>query len=384
MKKVVVVLPTYNEKGIISTIIQQVLKQQDNLDGYSLEVLVSDSHSPDGTGQIVKDMAASNPQVHLLDVMERGLGTGYWRGFLYAKDSLAADILVGMDADGQHNPEDIPRLIKKLEQGYDFVTGSRYISEGGINEWPFFRRVLSYGANFIVQLLTGIWKIHEFTTSYRCFRAGLVDQLKNSQVARESSWVFAPILITEVISRGAKVAEVPIVFSKRAAGESKMATWEYIYDLLAYAAEFRLKMWNIKVPVLKSARKFKTLVKFGLVGVSGTVVDFICYVAIVEFFGTAPATAKIFSTEVAIVNNFTWNNVWTFGQRKVKAPLWKKFVSFNTISIGGLVISVLIIKSLTIQFGNEHYRLYFFVTIPAVMMWNFIMNHFFTWKRPKP
>lgn len=383
MKKLVVVLPTYNEKGVIETIIHQVLKQQDNLDGYDLAVLVSDSHSPDGTGQIVKDLTNYNPKVHLLDLTERGLGTGYWKGFVYAKDSLNADIIVGMDADGQHNPEDIPRLIKKLEQGFDFVTGSRYISEGGISEWSFFRRILSYGANFIVQLLTGIWEIHEFTTSYRCFRADLINQLKNSQVARESSWVFAPIFITEVIKRGAKVSEVPIVFSKRAAGESKMATWEYIYDLLAYAVEFRLKIWNIKAPVLKSARRFKTFVKFGIVGVSGTVVDFICYVAIVEFFGTTPATAKIFSTGIAIINNFTWNNVWTFGQRKVKAPLWKKFASFISISLGGLVISVLIIKYLTIQFGDENYRLYFFITIPAVMSWNFVMNHFFTWKKPR-
>ena len=138
-RRAVVVIPTYDEKENIADLIAAVLSEQAQVPAFDLHVLVADSHSLDGTLDIVAALAAADPRVHLLDVQERGIGIGLFKGFQHAIGALGADVLIEMDADFQHNPGDIPAFLAKIEEGYDVVVGSRFV-EGSVNKMPLSRR----------------------------------------------------------------------------------------------------------------------------------------------------------------------------------------------------------------------------------------------------
>lgn len=186
---------------------------------------------------------------------------------------------------------------------------------------------------------------------------------------------------------------MPLVFKNRAEGYSKNKVINYTYDILTYAVDARFRKWGIDIPFFKITRRAKTLIKFSVVGFVGTAVDFAFYNLFISGFDIRPATAKGFSTEIAIINNFFLNNIWTFRHRKTKSNMWQKFGIFNLVSLGGLAIGVLIIKFLHTVYGDgfvnvfgfqlAYYNLYFFVSIPPVLIWNFTVNHFITW-RHKP
>ena len=154
-RRAVVVTPTYDEKENIADLIAAVLSEQEQVPAFELHVLVADSHSQDGTLDIVAALATVDPRVHLLDVQDAGIGIGLFKGFQHAIDALGADVLVEMDADFQHNPGDIPTFLAKIEEGYDVVVGSRFV-EGSVNRMPLSRRVLSVGANQFVRAMLGL------------------------------------------------------------------------------------------------------------------------------------------------------------------------------------------------------------------------------------
>ncbi|MDO8619225.1 MAG: GtrA family protein [Candidatus Daviesbacteria bacterium] len=389
-KKVVVVTPTFNEKGSIEKVIDLILEQNGKIPGFDIHVLVSDSHSPDGTGEIVKKIAAKNMKVHFLDVYERGLGLAIIKGYEYALDKLNADVLMQIDADLQHNPNEIPLFLEKIAVGFEYVQGSRYI-KGGENRISITRQIFSFGASLICRVMTGIWQISDFTPSYKAYDKNLYLRMNLSAIPWEgTTFLIQPAAIVEADRAGAKMAEVPIKFNNRRVDRSKNEVVNYIIDILGYCLEIRLSKWGIKFPVLYWVRRSKTFIKFGMVGFAGTIVDFIFYNIFIGYFGFPPASAKGLSTEIAIFNNFTFNNIWTFKRRKTKNKLWKKFGIFNLVSFGGLAISVVIIKLLHSTYGDgifllgplqiQFYNLYFFATIPLMMTWNFLMNHFVTWR----
>ena len=242
-----------------------------------------------------------------------------------------------------------------------------------------------------MQILTGIWQIHDFTPSYKAYTKELFKKIDWDSVPWQgTTFLIQPAAVVEVYRAGAKMTEVPIKFRAREADKSKNQTFNYIIDVMGYAIEVRLSIWGIRLPVLYWARRSKTFIKFGFVGLLGTIIDFAFYNIFIGFLGFRPATAKAFSTEIAIFNNFSLNNIWTFKKRKTNAPLWKKFVTFNLVSLGGLAIGVGIVKFLHLTYGDgiwyfgpfhlQYYNLYFFATIPPVMIWNFLVNHFVTWK----
>lgn len=391
VRRVVVVAPTYNEVHSIRKVIELILAQNGKVSGFEIHVLVSDSHSPDGTGEIAEREAKRNPKVHFLDVKERGLGLGIIKGYEYALKDLKADVLMQIDADLQHSPNDIPKFLEKINEGYEFVQGSRY-AKGGANNISLSRQMFSFGASFVCKVLTGIWQISDFTPSFKAYTRSLYQRMDLKSIPwHGTTFLIQPASIVEAYRAGAKMTEVPIVFEKRGADRSKNEVANYIIDIIAYGLEVRLSKWGIKFPILYWARRSKTFIKFGTVGVVGTIVDFIFYNIFISHFGLTPAMAKAFSTEIAIINNFSFNNIWTFKKRKTKNSLLAKMLIFNTVSLGGLAIGVLVIKFLHILYGDgiasigplkiHYYNLYFFATIPPMMTWNFLMNHYFTWKR---
>lgn len=389
MRKLTVVLPTYNEKSNIQSFTESVLAQEKKIPGYKVEVVIVDSDSPDGTGNIAKKLAKENPKIHFLSV-GKGLGVALIKGHQYAITNLKPDILSQLDADGQVEVEILPKLVKTIDDGYDLAIGSRFV-EGGKNDLSFSRRLFSAGASFISRAIMGPWDIQEFTNSARAFTPALFKKIDLKRLPwEEQTFIIQPAFLNEAILAGAKYKEVPLVFKTRADGYSKNKTVNYSYDVITYAIDARLHKMGINFPFFKATRRAKTLIKFGLVGFTGTVIDFLFYKLLIWNFGLPPATSKGFSTEIAIISNFTLNNLWTFRHRKTSTSLFRKFATFQLVSLGGLLIAVGIVKILDTMFGHgfvdlgfrklAYNNFYFFATIPFVMTWNFIVNHFVTWK----
>lgn len=392
MKKIVVILPTYNEKNNVAKFTEAVLAQESKIPGWRVEVLIVDSASPDGTGLVAKELAKKNPRVHYIDV-ERGLGVGIIKGHMYSLDHLNPDIMAQMDADGQVEADVLPKMVKAIEDGHNLAIGSRFV-EGGKNNLSLSRRIFSAGSSWICRIIMGPYSIKEFTNSARAFTPQLFKKINLDRVPwQEQSFIIQPAFLNEAIVAGAKYKEVPLVFKDRAEGYSKNKTFNYTFDVITYAIDARIRKMGLNIPFFYITRRSKVILKFGVVGFTGTVVDFIFYNIFISYFGFRPATAKGFSTEIAIFNNFLLNDNWTFRNRKTSTNFFQKFGIFNLVSLGGLAISVVIVKLLHEVYGDgvvnlmgvnvAYYNLYFFATIPPVMIWNFTINHFITWRHKK-
>jgi len=390
MKKVSVVLPTYNEKDNIEKTIEDVLDQQKSLLGWEIDLVISDDvRSSDGTEAIVEKLSKKNSKVHYIKV-EPGLGVSLIEGHKYALSHIHPDVLAQLDADGQVVPDVLVKLVQAIEEGYSLAIGSRFV-EGGKNQLSFARRVFTYGASAFCRMMVGPWDIKEVTNSARAFTPELFKKINLHRLPwRENTFIVQPAFLHEAILAGAKYKEVPLIFKNRQEGYSKNKVFNYSYDVTCYCLDVRLHKWGINIPIYRISRKAKTLVKFSLVGLIGTIVDFFFYKLFINNFGFNPATAKGFSAEIGIINNFIFNNYWTFRYRKTKTNIWQKLGIYNLVSFGGLVLAVLIVKYLHLTFGDgfinifgkpiAYNNFYFFATIPPVMVWNFTINHFVTWR----
>lgn len=390
MKRVSVVLPTYNEKANIENTVKRVLEQEKNLPGYEIDIVIADDiRTSDGTEEIVKKLIRKNKKIHLIKV-KPGLGAGLIKGHQYALTYLHPDILAQLDADGQVVPDVLVRLVKAIEDGYSLAIGSRFVS-GGRNQLSFVRRLFTYGASLLFRLMVGPWDIKEVTNSARAFTPALFKKINLDRLPwEEASFIVQPAFLHEAILAGAKYKEVPLVFKNRLEGYSKNKVFNYSYDVISYCLDVRLHKFGFNIPLYRLSRKAKTIVKFSLVGLIGTLVDFFFYKVFINYLALTPATSKGFSTEIAIINNFILNNFWTFRYRKTKTNIWQKFGIFNLVSLGGLIMGVLIVKYLHIIYGDgfvylfgrhiAYNNFYFFATIPPVMLWNFTINHLITWR----
>lgn len=389
-KKVSVVLPTFNERDNIEKFIQEVLDQEKNLPGWEIYPIITDDvRSSDGTFEAVKVLAEKNKRIHLLK-SDPGLGVGLIKGHLYALEHIKPDVLAQLDADGQVDVAVLPKMVQAIEEGYTLALGSRFV-EGGVNKLSLSRRIFSAGASWFVRFVMGPWNIKEVTNSARAFTPELFQKINLARLPwKEKTFIVQPAFLHEAILAGARYKEVPLIFKNRAEGYSKNKTINYTYDVITYSIDARLHQWGIDVPFFKATRRAKTLIKFGIVGFTGTFVDFLFYKLLIWYLALTPAWSKAFSTETAIINNFFLNNMWTFRHRKTEDKLFMRFVKFNGVSLVGLVMAVLIVKFLHMMFGDgfvdlgfrkvAYNNFYFFATIPPVMLWNFTANHLFTWK----
>ncbi|MDT4937657.1 MAG: dolichol-phosphate mannosyltransferase [Pseudonocardiales bacterium] len=210
-----VIIPTYNELDNIEPITSRVLDAVPQAD-----ILVVDDGSPDGTGKLADELASDNPRVHVLHrTVKNGLGAAYIAGFDWG---LAAgyEVLVEMDADGSHAPEQLPRLLAELEHS-DLVLGSRWVPGGAVVNWPFRREALSRGGNLYTRLALGI-DLHDATGGYRAFRRMVLETIDYRAVASQG-YCFQVDLAWRAVRAGFRVTEVPITFAERERGESKMS-----------------------------------------------------------------------------------------------------------------------------------------------------------------
>ncbi len=212
--RIVMVVPTYNEADNLPWIVGRLLEAVPATD-----VLVVDDGSPDGTGDVAEKLAAEDPRVSVVHRTEKaGLGAAYLHGFAVALER-GYDVVGEMDADGSHQPEQLPRLLAALEHA-DLVIGSRWVPGGSVVNWPWTRKALSVGGNLYARMALGI-PVRDVTAGYRVFRRATLEAIDLASV-QSSGYCFQADLAWRTVQAGLRVVEVPIEFVERVRGESKM------------------------------------------------------------------------------------------------------------------------------------------------------------------
>lgn len=214
LQRVAVLIPTYNEHDTLPVVVRAVREQVPSVD-----VVVLDDNSPDGTGAVADALAADDPQVHVLHrAGKEGLGAAYLAGFRWALDA-GYDAVVEMDADGSHRPEHLPSLLRAAEHA-DAVIGSRWVRGGSVVNWPLHRKALSVGGNLYVKVLLGM-PVNDATAGYRVYRSDALRTMGLEDVASQG-YCFQTDLTWRAVRAGLTVVEVPITFVEREVGQSKM------------------------------------------------------------------------------------------------------------------------------------------------------------------
>jgi dolichol-phosphate mannosyltransferase len=236
--KALVIIPTYNEKDNIRSLIGSVLSQDSHLD-----VLVVDDSSPDGTAVLVDEMAKANPRVQLMSRPGKlGLGTAYIAGLKWGL-ARAYAYLIEMDADFSHDPREIPNMLQAIQQA-DLILGSRYINGVRVMNWPIRRLLLSRSASLYVRLVTGL-PVMDPTGGFKCFRRYVLEAIDLDGV-RSNGYAFQVEMTYKAWIKGFRVREIPITFTDRYAGQSKMSG-HIVYEalwmvwVLAFTHGFRRK-----------------------------------------------------------------------------------------------------------------------------------------------
>ena len=230
--KVLVITPTYNESKNILLLVEKIKNISSDSD-----ILVVDDNSPDGTAKIVKNLLKNRNDIFLIERPGKmGLGTAYITGFKWAIDNNY-DIVIQMDADLSHNPKDIKRMLEEIEKN-DLIIGSRYVDGVNVNNWPMSRLLLSYFANIYSRLITGM-PIYDSTGGFKCYR---IDVLKNIPFNLIKSEGYSFQIETTFYSwkNNYKIKEIPIVFTDRTIGESKM-TKKIIYEAIWIVIKLRIQ-----------------------------------------------------------------------------------------------------------------------------------------------
>ena len=213
--RALVVSPTYNERENLAALVERVMALPDWVD-----LLIVDDNSPDGTGRLAEELAARRPRLQVLHRAEKdGLGRAYIAGFKWAL-ARGYDRVLEMDADLSHNPADVPRLLEAAETA-DLVLGSRYRDGIRVINWPLNRLMLSLGAALYVRIITGM-PFSDPTGGFKCFRREAL-QVLDLEAIRSNGYSFQIELTHQIWRRGFRVAEVPIIFTDRFQGKSKMS-----------------------------------------------------------------------------------------------------------------------------------------------------------------
>ena len=230
--RVLVVVPTYNERENLPVIAGRLRAAVPDA-----HLLVVDDSSPDGTGKLADELAAEDDHVHVLHrTAKNGLGAAYVAGFGWAR-AQGYDVVVEMDADGSHAPEQLPRLLTALEDA-DLVLGSRYVPGGSVVNWPKSREVLSRGGNLYTRLMLRL-PLQDATGGYRAYRRSVLDGLALDQISSQG-YCFQVDLAWQAWRQGHRVVEVPITFVERERGESKMSR------AIVVEALWRVTVWGLR------------------------------------------------------------------------------------------------------------------------------------------
>jgi dolichol-phosphate mannosyltransferase len=361
-----IVLPTFNEAANIVAVLEQLMAHLDSVPGLHYEIIVVDDDSPDRTWEKAGQVGEIFPQVLVVRRQtERGLSTAVIRGWQVARGR----VLGVMDADLQHPPEVTEKLWSEITRGADLAIASRHVEGGGVSDWSLARRIISRCAQLI-----GLAILPEVTARVSDPMSGYFMISRAAIAGRQLNPLGYKILI-EVLSRGKVrwISEVPYVFRERVEGSSKVTNRIYL--------EYFQHLLRIRLYLLKSSSFFR----FCVVGMSGVAIDMALLYLLSD-----PSTlhwgltrSKILASEAALINNFIWNDLWTFAEISRHQNQWgqrlKRFLKFNAICAFGLLLNVLI---LNFEFNKLHMNRYAanLIAIAMVTIWNYGTNWKLNWR----
>ncbi len=362
--KIIVILPTYNEKENVAPLLR-ALQEQFLKIPHDMNILVVDDNSPDGTADVVRAESRTASNIFLITGQKKGLGAAYVRGMKYAVNDLHADVVMEMDADFSHKPEDVPRLIKGLDQGADFVIGSRYVPGGKIPaDWGFLRRMNSRWGNVFARYIAGLYKIRDCTAGFRAIRASIIMKI-DLDALKVRGYAFQISLLHEAIINHAVVREIPVEFVDRQKGQTKLG--------LSDIFEFMINAWWIRF------ERSKTFIKFSVVGVTGVVVNLVSF-TILMTLGLSKFIASPVAIELSIISNFLFNNFWTFSARGSGGKIHIRGLRFNIISVVALVVSYCTFLLLSMIDPTGIPQIHQAVGIVPATFINYFLNAYWTFK----
>jgi len=358
MEKSVVVIPTYNSKRSIIKLIKEIFK-------YVPEgkIIVVDDNSPDGTANTVKELQKTFTNLHLIQGKKEGLGRAYLRGFMYAIDNLKADLIFEMDADGSHDPHLIPQFLYKIDEGADFVIGSRYIPGGSIPaNWQPHRKIFSFIGNLIIRIGFMDLSHHEWTNGNRAIKAEFIKKIMN-HLSNYNGYVFQIAILDKARKNHLNIVEIPQNFKDREFGSSKIDSLQYIYDILQYVFQH------------------SSFIKFCIVGFIGFMINAIG-LEVFYRYGFSASVAAAIGAEFSIISNFLLNNFWSFSHKKIahKKHYIPQFIRFNTISLGSVAIQFVVVGVGTHFFGDSKRLIFLIVAVVFfIVPYSYFMYNKFVW-----
>jgi dolichol-phosphate mannosyltransferase len=371
MYDLTVIIPTYREEANIRKIITEVDTVLKNrvING---EILVVDDNSPDSTIAIVNELKKEILNLNLLvRTSDHGLSQSVADGFQHAD----SEIFVVIDADLSHPPALIPKMYDEIRAGCDVVIGSRYMEGGGIRKWPLKRRIISLGATFLGRLL-----LPDITDPVSGFFA-----MRKSVIAGARLKPRGYKILLEVLGKGTweRDKEIPFEFSDRETGTSKLK----IKTIIEYAGQVAdIALYSFTHHKSAAWREWKKVFKFGIVGITGIVVNLGILYILVEYghLSSYPLdlVASAIAIEISILNNFIWNDLWTFSslENSKYSSRWQRLGAFNIVSAGGAAINWAVFLVLTAGFGIYYLAAQFLGTLLG-FVWNFTVNRRVTWTR---
>jgi dolichol-phosphate mannosyltransferase len=361
-----IVLPTFNESKNVPEMVRRLTALLEKTYGQQYEIIIVDDDSPDRTWELAQNLTKEYPCLKVIRRQgERGLSTAVIRGWQAARGQLLGVI----DADLQHPPEVLSGLTQSMAKGADIAVASRHIEGGGVSDWSLMRRIVSRTAQLIgLVILPGVVsKVSDPMSGCFLIRRSAIESVELSPVGYK--------ILIEVLGRGRCrwIDEVPYVFRERVEGESKATSavyFEYVQHL------FRLRLSTLPI---------NRFVRFAAVGLTGVVVDMgvLYLLSDPTTLGWGLTRSKIIAAELAIVNNFIWNDAWTFAdvsrnQRQLVQRL-RRFGKFQLICLGGLILNTILLNLQFNLLGMNRY-LANAIAIGLVTGWNFWLNLKLSWR----
>lgn len=371
------VIPTYNEGKNIHNIVRILSDLLDGAMPGNYELIVVDDNSPDHTWELAQSLMPEYPQLRVMRRQhERGLSSAVIRGWQAAQ----GQVLGVIDGDLQHPPHVLLQMLSAIEQGADLVVASRHVEGGGVSSWSIVRRFLSRGAQLVgLVLLPGVLgRVSDPMSGYFMVR-------RKSVAGSTLNPVGYKILI-EVLGRGnvGQIAEVGYVFQERLDGESKVTSKQYV-EYLHHLVRLRLSQGLIGRFSQRIGFPIGRFIRFGLVGLSGVFVDMALLYLLSDptTLGWPLTRSKVIAAEFAIVNNFLWNDRWTFADIASQQRGWrqrcKRFLKFSIICLAGLVLNVLVLN-LVFNFLIPNRYVANLIAIAVATIWNFWVNLKLSWR----
>jgi dolichol-phosphate mannosyltransferase len=373
------IVPTFNEAENVGQIVSILCGLLEEATEGSYELIIVDDNSPDGTWKVAQELTATYPKLKVMRrEHERGLSTAVIRGWQAAQ----GEILGVIDGDLQHPPETLLQLLEAVRQGADVAVASRHVEGGGVSDWSLARRILSRGAQTLglIILPKVVGRVSDPMSGYFL--------VKRTAIAGAVMDPLGYKILLEVLGRGTidNVAEVGYVFQERQSGESKVTRKQYV-DYILHLLKLRSRG---RIGRLRQKLKFPLdrFIRFGFVGLSGVFVDMAVFYLLRSVLGVGLTRSTILSAETAVINNFLWNDLWTFRDISRRQPgkrkRLKRFLKFNIICLAGIVLQVIVVNIVHNFFFGAKPGIYEaiakLIAIAVVTLWNFWLNLKLSWR----